>query len=186
MGRWCQTRCHLGQSRPREERDVSPGPGEGRTTFPPWEERGGLQHRATRCSTGTEDPRAERGDRKRLYHLLRLRGSTPRIQVDKRGPEQRYAIGEIDIAKRLLRNNCTTLRWTPAYQGVEGNEVANQWAKAAAESVLCSAQKTILREMSLAFVSRSITEAKTNDTGEDGFHDNHCTGVILGAINLGL
>ena len=50
-----------------------------------------------------------------------------------------------------------TVRWTPAHRWVE---VADEWARAAAESP-CDTAKNILSEASLGFVSGSITEART-------------------------
>ena len=53
-------------------------------------------------------------------------------QVDERGPE--LAAEAAEVAGRLLRNKAT-IRWTPAHQVADGNEVAGEWAKAVAKSV---------------------------------------------------
>ena len=50
------------------------------------------------------------------------------------------------------------LQWAPAHKGAEGNEVADEQAKAAAESPCDPVQRSILGEASLAFVSRSINQ----------------------------
>ena len=47
---------------------------------------------------------------------------------------------------------------------VDGNEIADLWANKAAESAVYGVEKPLLYEASLAYVSRSITVAKSWDT----------------------
>lgn len=68
------------------------------------------------------------------------------------------------MAKRLRRKLDYHSMDGP-HQEVEGNGVA-KWAKAEAESVSDSVQRSSLCEKSSAFASRGITGAKTNDTAQ--------------------
>ena len=57
-----------------------------------------------------------------------------------------------------------TIRCTPAYKGVEGNEIADTYAKWAADGYSDAIDKKYLREASLAHLIRKVTEAKTRNT----------------------
>ena len=74
-------------------------------------------------------------------------------------------IEAIKVSRGLIRYNRITPQWTPAHQGFEGNEIADQFAKPATESACDAVQRGVLRETSLAFVSscRSITKTRTAD-----------------------
>ena len=63
------------------------------------------------------------------------------------------------------RGNDISLRWTPAHQGVDGNEQADAWAKRAAERREGRADPAYLREASLSKLTRVSTERRTTQTG---------------------
>ena len=92
-------------------------------------EKGGLRHRALYAIVQARKIFENREDTGRDHTIFS--GSDP--QVDKRGPEQ-LAVQAVGVAGRLLRNRAT-IRWTPAHQVADGNEVAGEWAKAVAKSV---------------------------------------------------
>ena len=90
--------------------------------------------------------------------FLGLGGGTPADSNGGARPGRLYAI---EVAGRLLLTTELPLG-RPRIRGDGGSERADEWAKeAAAESLCNSAQKTILCQSSLAFVSRGITESKT-------------------------
>lgn len=89
-----------------------------------------------------------------------IRAATRRIWTDERGPGQQYAVQAITAARALTqRANAVT----PAHNGVEGNEMADLYAKATAENTSDAVSRQLLREASLALISRSIAETKAND-----------------------
>ena len=53
-----------------------------------------------------------------------------------------------------------TFRWVPSHSNIEGNEVADDWAKMAAESPMDAVPRDYLRETSFAYMSRKATEAR--------------------------
>ena len=74
-----------------------------------------------------------------------------RVQHDKTGPAQALAKAVIATVDGLVdRGNTLTIRWTPAHKGVEGNEQADEAAKAAAEGRRERAEPAYLLEASLS------------------------------------
>ena len=52
-----------------------------------------------------------------------------RARTDSMGPGQRPATATHEVGGHISgRSSATTIRWTPAHQGVEGNEAARTWA----------------------------------------------------------
>ena len=85
-----------------------------------------------------------------------------RAQTDRTGPGRAFTRAIIEISERLGARRCLVkLRWTLAHKGVGDNEVAGEYAKAAAE---CAGDATDLRGTSLAHLAREATEAKTQST----------------------
>ena len=78
------------------------------------------------------------------------------------GPGQRFAVAIIEVRSRLLsRGKTLTPRRVPSHLGVEGNEVADDWAKRAAEDQGDSVPRAYLRETSFAHMTRRVTEARS-------------------------
>lgn len=102
--------------------------------------------------------KAFEGRKERGQHYTIFTDSTAaidRARSDNAGPGQRFAIAIIEIRSWALQgNNGLTIRWVPSYLGIEGNEVADRWAKMAAEDILVS------RNYSLATVSVLSTGAR--------------------------
>src|SRR5437016_11042803 len=62
-----------------------------------------------------------------------------------------FARAIIEVAERLgTCNNTVSLRWTSAHKGVEGNGVADGYAKETAESAWDAVDRPYLREASFA------------------------------------
>ena len=65
---------------------------------------------------------------------------------DSTGPGQRFAIAIAEVCNRLAsRVNTLTLRWAPSHSDIEGNEVADDWAKMA---TTCATNSTSCRPTS--------------------------------------
>ena len=50
--------------------------------------------------------------------------------------------------------------WVPSHSGIEGNEVADDWAKMVAESLPDAVPRDYLRETSFVHMTRRATEAR--------------------------
>ena len=86
-----------------------------------------------------------------------------RVRSDEMGLGQRFAVAIIEVCSRLLsRGNTLTLRWVPNHLGIEGNEIADDWAKRAAEDQGDSVPRAYLRETSFAHMARRVTEARSS------------------------
>ena len=60
--------------------------------------------------------------------------ATPQMNDAHRGPGQRFAIAAMEVCHRVLaRDNNVTIRWVPSHNGIQGNETADEFARAAAE-----------------------------------------------------
>ena len=87
------------------------------------------------------------------------------ICSDRLGPGQRLAIAIREAGRRITScNNTITVRWALAHRGVEGNEAADTWAKAAAERTPPGDDPAFLRETSLSHMARRATEARSQAT----------------------
>ena len=79
--------------------------------------------------------------------------------TDRAGRGQAFARAIIEAAGRLETRGSATLRWAPAHKGVEGNEVADGFAKHAAENVVDA-----VGPPRLTHLTRKTTEARAQDT----------------------
>ena len=90
-----------------------------------------------------------------------------RIRSDELGPGQLWARAEIEVCSRLIQSgNKVTVRWVPAHVGVEGNEVADRFAKEAAEGHQHSVSDKLRWEASLSYLSRVTTERRSEATAQ--------------------
>ena len=81
------------------------------------------------------------------------------------GPGQATATKVIEVGQRLMhRGNMITVRCTPVHRGAECNEVADDWAKEAAEDTADAEDRLRLRVTSISHMTRAVAEAKTQGT----------------------
>ena len=72
-----------------------------------------------------------------------------------------------EVRKQITaRGSEVTVRWAPAYQRVEGNEMADTWAKAAADGSSYEDERAYLRVMRLSHMTRMSTETRPQVTGD--------------------
>ena len=99
--------------------------------------------------------------------FLDSQAAIARVQHDRTGPAQSLAKAAIRATDDITsRGNTVTLRLTPAYAGVEGNEQADETAKRAAEGGEERAQLSYLLEASLAHLTRKTTEIRSRAIAE--------------------
>ena len=92
-----------------------------------------------------------------------------RVRSDTRGPGQHFAVAAIEACARLLaRDNEVTVRWVPAQSGASGNEVADEYAKAAAigEAPGEGIPEGYRKEASLSHITRAATESRSREAVE--------------------
>ena len=109
----------------------------------------------------------DRGEREQRYTIFADSASTidTRIASDRTGPGQRLAVEAIEACSRLMnRGNSITIQWTSAHLGAEGNEMADLYARGAAESELYAVDRAFMHEASFAYMTRLTTEAKISGT----------------------
>ena len=78
-------------------------------------------------------------------------------------------MASIETCSRIVkRGNEVTVRWVPAHRGAEGNEKADELAKAAAGNIEStdSIDDEYRRETSLSHMSRVTSEARVRTTRE--------------------
>ena len=91
-----------------------------------------------------------RGEYGRDYTIFSdSQAAVARVQHTDCGPTQALVSAVVDFSHEIRgRGDSVTVRWTPAHQGVDGNEQADAWAKRAAEKREGRADPTYLGELS--------------------------------------
>ena len=117
--------------------------------------------RAVRLFNG----RSERGQEYTIFSDSQA--AVTRVQHDRCGPAQALAKATISMTKDLCaRDNILTIRWTPAHEGFEGNEQADEAAKSAAEGTRGRAEPEYLQGASFSHLMRKTTEMRTQAMSE--------------------
>ena len=111
------------------------------------------------------DERAESGQNYTIFSDSQA--AISRVQHDQCGPAQALARAAIAMVDSLtMRSNALDIQWTPAHEGVEGNEQADVTAKAAAEGEEGRTEPAYLRKASLSYLTRKTAEARPEATSE--------------------
>ena len=93
------------------------------------------------------------------------------MRTDALGPGQRFANAAIEVCDRILaRGGQVTIRWVPSHIEIEGNEMADRYAKAAADrSAPCRDDATpreLIDEATLSDMTHTATKARSRATAE--------------------
>ena len=91
------------------------------------------------------------------------------MRTDAIGPGQRFAIAAMEVCGRVFaRDNEVTIRWVPTHHGIQGNEKADEFAKAAAGRAAPCCDDDVPDELrweaSLSHMTRPATEARSRAT----------------------
>ena len=90
-----------------------------------------------------------------------------RTMSDSLGPGQQWARAIIEVATRLMASsNEVRILWVPAHSGIRGNEVADSFAKEAAENRTHDVPDEIRWQTSLPHLSRRATEGRARATSQ--------------------
>lgn len=118
---------------------------------------------ATRISTLRSPTRGERYQRYTVF--AGSASAINRVASDRLGPGQQLAVEAIEACDRLTsRGNPAPIRCAPTHPGIEGNEMADLYAKCAAENAGDATDSSYLQETSLAHMTRMTTEARASNT----------------------
>ena len=82
-------------------------------------------------------------------------------------PGQRFAITAIEASSRLFENE-VNICWVPEHSRASGNEVADEYSKAAASGSASGEEipDGYRQETSLSYMTRDTTESKPRETTE--------------------
>lgn len=137
-----------------------------RAALSTWAETRGLRCRVLCDLPGLENYRRPRGERPEITIFSDSSTAIDRIRSDRMGPGQRFAAARHEVCSCIVgRGSTVTIRWAPAHLGVEGNEEAGTWAKAAAEGSSYESDRAHPREMSLSHTTRETTKTKSRARG---------------------
>ena len=92
-----------------------------------------------------------------------------RVRSDSIGPGQSFAIAAIETCTKIIsRSNEVAIRWVPAHQGAPGNEMADEYAKAAAEGGQPDSDvpDEYRWETSLSHMTRMATEGRSRTAAQ--------------------
>ena len=150
-----------GRVRGRVRQTLPPPPQTGRVdraAIPPGNQQGCLRRRDLHTYAIFRTTRSfeERQESDREYTIFPdSEAAISRMATDRTGPGQSFAHAAHETCRQLQsRGNCLTSRRTPTHEGIEGSEVADVWAKAAAENDSNAVDRAYLRQASLSHLSR--------------------------------